>query len=395
MLGCWGRWRSGSIAKLGLDREVDKEMRTSTASVENSILGSCVKAIGRALDAAGCDGAALLAEAGFELKELDGPDARCPLTKTALLWRLALAATGDPAFGLKLTKHFKHTMFHSLGYGLSASSTLKEAFERVQRFSHVVTDAVDYQFFRRGPEYHLIFEPATEVPIESIDALVGMYLQLCRSLIGREFSPLSIELRRPRPAVVEDFERLWRAPLYFGAEQNRLIFDRDSIERQLDTGNPELARLSDAISTQYLARIERHNIEARVREVVTQRLPGSEPTQEEVADILNMSSRTLQRKLGDSGTTFKKIVDETRQALALAHLSMPQLSINEVTHLLGFSCSSSFTRAFKRWTGLSPSEWRAGSGAQVLQAPRLPLGSAAQRSQSANAAYTMSRNSIR
>ncbi len=340
-------------------------MRTSTAASQKSILGSCVKAIGRALDAAGCDGAALLAAAGFDLKELDGPDARCPLTKTAHLWRLALAATGDPAFGLKLTKQYKHTMFHALGYGLSASSTLKEAFERVQRFSHVVSDAVEYQFSRRGPEYHFVLEPVTEVPVESIDALVGMYLQLCRSLIGRKFSPLSVELRRPRPEVVDEFERLWRAPLHFGAEQNRLIFDRESIERKLETGNPELARLSDAISTEYLARIERHNIEARVREFLTQQLPGGEPTQEDVAEILNMSSRTLQRKLGDSGTTFKKIVDETRHARALAHFSKAQISVNEVTHLLGFSCSSSFTRAFRRWTGLSPSEWRAGSGSRA------------------------------
>ena len=371
-------------------------MRTYTASSQNSILGSCVKAIGRALDAAGCDGAALLAEAGFDLKELDGPDTRCPLTKTAHLWRLALAATGDPAFGLKLTKQYKHTMFHALGYGLSASSTLKDAFERVQRFSHVVSDAVEYQFYRCGSEYHFILEPVADVPVESIDALVGMYLQLCRSLIGREFSPLSIELQRPRPAVIDDFQRLWRAPLQFGAEQNRLVFDRDSIERLLDSGNPELARLSDAISTQYLARIERHNTEARVREVVTQRLQTSEPTQEEVAELLNMSARTLQRKLGDSGTTFKKILDETRHALALAYMSTPQNSVNEITHLLGFSCSSSFNRAFRRWTGLSPTEWRAGSTSRTLPSRRrMQSQSASTPGQSANAAYTMSRNSMR
>src|SRR4029077_16638112 len=145
------------------------------------------------------------------------------------------------------------------------------------------------------------------------------------------------------------------------AEHNRLRFDRASIERVLDSGNPELARLSDAVSAAYLARIERHNIEARVRAVLTQRLQHSEPTQEEVAEILNVSARTLQRKLGDSGTTFRKIVDESRHAQALAHFSMPQMSVNEVTHLLGFSCSSSFTRAFRRWTGLSPPECDAGA----------------------------------
>jgi AraC-like DNA-binding protein len=127
-----------------------------------------------------------------------------------------------------------------------------------------------------------------------------------------------------------------------------------------------------------------------------QRRQHSEPTQEEVAETLNVSARTLQRKLGDSGTTFKKIVDETRHAQALAHFSMPHMSVNEVTHLLGFSCSSSFTRAFRRWTGLSPSEWRAGSGSRTLHAPpRRSRGSVDQQGQSANAAYTMSQNSLR
>jgi AraC-like DNA-binding protein len=371
-------------------------MGTLAAGGQNSILVTWVKAFGRALDAAGCDGSALLAEAGFDLSHLGGPDARCPLSKTGTLWRVALEATGDEAFGVKLASYFTHTAFHALGYGLSASSSLKEAFERVQHYSHVVSDAVGYRFYRCGAEYHFYIEPRTEVPIESIDALVGTHLRMCRSLIGREFSPLSVELRRPRPTVIDDFERLWRAPLRFNADHNRLRFDTTSIERVLDSGNPELARLSDAVSARYLARIERHNMEARVRTVLAQRLQHSEPTQEQVAEILNVSARTLQRKLGDSGTTFKKIVDETRHAQALAHFSMPQMSVNEVAHLLGFSCTSSFTRAFRRWTGLSPSQWRAGSGSRPPHAlPRRSLGSVDQQGQSANAAYTQSRNSIR
>jgi AraC-like DNA-binding protein len=342
-------------------------MRMHTAG-QNSILGSYVKAVARALDAAGCDSAALLAEAGFDLKALDGPDTRCPLANTVRLWHLAVAATGDPAFGIKVGSHYKHTTFHALGYGISASSTLKEAFERVRRYCHVVSDAVDYEFFRHGSEYHFIMEPVVDIAVEAIDALVSAYLRMCRSLIGSHYSPLLIELRRPRPPVIDDYERLWRAPLRFGAAQTRLIFDADSIERVLDTGNPELARQSDAISDRYLARIERHNIVARVREVLTQRLQGSEPSQDEVAELLNVSARTLQRKLGGSGATFKEILDETRYTMALAYLGSPQHSVSEITYLLGFSCSSSFTRAFRRWTGLSPSNWREKTASRELHA---------------------------
>lgn len=334
-------------------------------------LGTWVKAICRALEAAGCDSTVLLCEAGFDLKALDGPTVRCPLTQTARLWGLAVAATGDPAFGIKVASHIKQTTFHALSYGLSASSTLKEAFERVQRYCHVASDAIEYEFSRRGSEYHFVIEPAGPVADESVDALVAAYLRMCRSLIGHDYSPLRIEFRRARPARLEDFERLLRAPLQFGAAQTRLVFDCEAIERPLDGGNPELARHNDAIALQYLAQIERDNLQGRVRDALTQRLAHGEPSQEEVAELLNMSARTLQRKLGDGGTTYKEILDETRRVLALAYLSAPRHSVSDVTYLLGFSAGSSFTRAFRRWTGQSPSDWRAGAvagGAAVSSA---------------------------
>ena len=198
-----------------------------------------------------------------------------------------------------------------------------------------------------------------------MDALVAAQLRMCRSLLGRDYSPLLVELRRPRPVIIDDFDRLLRAPLRFGASHNRLVFDSAAIECPLEGGNPELARHSDAIALQYLARIERDDIQARVREVLMQRLERSEPSQEEVAEQLYMSARTLQRKLGDSGTTYKEILDETRHALALAYLSAPHHSVSDVTYLLGFSCGSSFTRAFRRWTGQSPSDWRASTASRV------------------------------
>jgi AraC-like DNA-binding protein len=326
-------------------------------------LGTWVKAICRALEAAGCDSTALLAEAGFDLKALDGPTVRCPLTQTARLWGLAVAATGDPAFGIKVASHIKQTTFHALSYGLSASSTLKEAFERAQRYCHVASDAIEYEFSRHGTEYHFVIEPAGPVADESVDALVAAYLRMCRSLIGHDYSPLRIEFRRARPSRIEDFERLLRAPLQFGAAQTRLVFDCEAIERPLDGGNPELARHNDAIALQYLSQIERDNLQGRVRDVLTQRLARGEPSQEDVAELLNMSARTLQRKLGDGGTTYKEILDETRRVLALAYLSAARHSVSDVTYLLGFSAGSSFTRAFRRWTGQSPSDWRAGAGA--------------------------------
>src|ERR1700688_2741245 len=339
------------------------DMQIEAAAKDNhgdkTILVTWVKAICRALDAAGCDSSALVAEAGVDAKLLDNPTARCPVVPKSHLWRLAVAATGDAAFGLKVASHIKQTTFHVLSYGLSASSTLKEAFERVQRYCHVASDAIEYEFSRSGAEYHFVIEPAAGVADESVDALVAANLRMCRSLIGHDYSPLRIEFRRARPARIEDFQSLLRAPLQFGAARTRLVFDCDAIERPLEGGNPELARHQDAIALQYLSQMERDNIQWRVREVLTQRLAHGEPSQEDVAELLNMSARTLQRKLGDCGTTYREILDETRRVLALAYLSAPRHTVSDVTYLLGFSAGSSFTRAFRRWTGRSPCDWRA------------------------------------
>jgi AraC-like DNA-binding protein len=329
-------------------------------------LCSWVKAVCRALDAAGCDSARLLAEAGFEANALDGPTARCALGSSLRLWRIAMAATGDPAFGLKVASHIKATSFHALSYAISASSTLKEAFERAQRFSHIGSDAVDYEFMLCGCEYHFVIAPSADLGDEPIDALVGSHLRMCRSLIGRDYSPLRIEFRRSMPWKIDDFVSLLRAPLIFDAPDTRLVFDRESIERPLDSGNPELARHNDAIALKYLSQLERDNIEVRVREVLPQRLASGEPSQEDIAEILGMSARTLQRKLGEAGTTYKEILDDTRHALALAYLSASRHSVSDVTYLLGFSAGSCFTRAFRRWTGCSPSDWRAGRAVRSM-----------------------------
>jgi len=322
-------------------------------------LGAWVKTICRAMDAAGCDSKAVLAQSGLELRALDGPDVRCPIELSIRLWKLAAKVTQDPAFGVKAASHIKNTSFHALSYGISSSSTLKDAFERALRYSRWVSDVVNYRFVRRGREYHFVMEPTTEVPDESVDCLVAAYLRMCRSLIGRDFSPLRIELRRPAPERIDDFNAILRAPLTFGAPQTRMVFAAEAIERQLDSGNAELAQHNDAIALRYLAKTEISGIQVRVGELLRARLPDGEPTEEEVARLLKMSVRTLQRKLLDNGTTYRSVLDDTRRDLAMFYLRVPVYSLSAVTHMLGYSAPSCLTRAFRRWTGQSPRAWRA------------------------------------
>jgi len=147
---------------------------------------------------------------------------------------------------------------------------------------------------------------------------------------------------------------------------NILSFDATLANTPLSTAHPELARLNDQTVIDYLARYERNNLAMQVRAKIIEGLPDGRPSQEDIAETLNTSLRSLQRRLRDEDTTFKDLLNETQQELALQYMRDTSRSIGEVTYLLGFSEPSNFTRAFKRWTGKSPGE------SQLPLAPSAP-----------------------
>ena len=327
-------------------------------------LASWTKVIRRALDDAGCDGTALLRQAGLDPALLGDPHARIPVEQTTRLWRLAVQATGDPAFGIAVAGQVTVNTFHALGHGLIASATLKDAFERLLRYFRIATDAAELAFSQQGETY--VFEilplPDVNAAPESTDAFVSTLVRMCRALSGRatRAEPLSIELRRPEPVPRTRFDAVLRAPLRFGAPATRLVYSREDMERPLEDASVDLARHHDTLLVRHLARVEQHNAVAQVKAVLIDLLPHGEPSQEAVAGKLNMSTRTLQRRLGEQQSSFSALLDGTRCELARTYMADPGYSVGEIAYLLGFADTSSFTRAFKRWTGSSPTEFREG-----------------------------------
>ncbi|MES0872847.1 AraC-like transcriptional regulator QhpR [Sinimarinibacterium thermocellulolyticum] len=326
-------------------------------------LTSWARAIRKALDATGQDSARLFAEAGLDPALLSDPDARYPVARTTRLWRLAVAATGDDAFGLTVARHVGQTTFHALGYALSASATLHEAFERVLRYFAVVSDVAELGFEQTPQGWRFsIRAAATAVPPadEAIDAFMALIVRLCRGLLGRrEFAPHLLRLRRAEPRNRAAFDKLFRAPLQFGADENALYLDAKVLREPLDGAHAELARHNDEIVQRYLQRLQRDDIVARVRYAITDLLPRGEPGAAAVAAALHLSERSLQRRLAEAGTRYGEVLRDTRHTLARSYLADPRASIGEIAWLLGFSDPSSFTRAFRRWEGRSPTAYRA------------------------------------
>jgi AraC-like DNA-binding protein len=322
--------------------------------------GGWVKAICRAMDSAGCDGRPLLAEAGLDIIALDHPTLRCPLDLSIQLWESALEATGDPAFGVKAGSHVNATTFHSVSRAITASSTLKEAFQRAQRYSFALSNVLEYEFVKRGNEYVFVIAPTTDVPDASIDCVVAAYLRMCRSMTGRDFAPIRIDLRRSPPTKLDDYATILRTPIKFNASETRLVLDAESIERP-NKANPEPTGREDASALRFLCHTDQASIPARVREVLMQRLSYGEPSEREVATLLRLSVRALRGHLVGRGNTYRDILDASRRERALAYLGKPHASVDAATYLLGYSSTAAFSRAFRRWTGLSPSQWRARS----------------------------------
>ncbi len=319
-------------------------------------------AIRSALESRGVDADELFREAGLDVSALSNPLARYPLAATTRLWRLAVEATGDPAFGLEVARHTRPTYFHALGFSLAASGSLTEAFERIVRYFRLVSDAADMALEPLDGAYRFsvrLVDPEQRPADEAVDAFLALAVRVCRVLRDRTFNPLSVSLRRPAPPNPAPFQRYFRVPVEFGQEEDVLVFDRASFDARLGGGNEELARMNDQVVASHLATLGEGRLSPRLHHLLVEHLPHGEPNEADLAARLGTSLRNLQRRLADEGTSYKDVLDDTRRELARSYLSEGTHSVSEIAYLLGFLAASSFTRAFRRWEGMSPTEFQA------------------------------------
>jgi AraC-like DNA-binding protein len=330
---------------------------------KNSTLTSFAAVIARATESYAIDSTALFTQANLDVEALKNPNARYPDTHLGKLMQLATESSNDPGFGLVVARHVTPTTLHALGFSLLASESLQAAFLRLVRYYRIVSDAIAIEFDKTKSDYRLSVSFENDntgvLPAEFVDASMATLLVICRWLKGEDYAPLRVYLVRPTPKNPEVFDAYFRAKIDYGAEYNALIFDKTSVNMELPTGNAELAYQNDKIVSDYLARFDNTRLSERVRTIFIERLVTGKFSEEQIADQLNLSLRSLQRRLRDEQTSYQQLLDETRLELALQYINRTSLSVAQIAPLLGFSDSSNFNRAFKRWLGISPSKYRA------------------------------------
>ena len=306
------------------------------------------------------DAAAIFKKAGLNPALLSVSNARYPLEGMYKLWSAAVEATGDQAFGFRVGKEWSSTSFNALGFAWLASSSLKEGFNRLQRYSKLVNNSLITQFYRTDTAYHFKFDTHENIDLIhpcARDAGLTSIIKMARLLYGESFSPVEILLSGDCFDHSGAIEAYVRCPLVYQQPVNLIAIGIAECETQLPTGDPEFALLSDQLLMTRLEQVD-NSLTSQVRNIIQKSLPNGDLSEELVADRLHMSTRSLQRKLNDEHTSYQAILTDVRKNLAQNYIRATQLSQNEISYLLGFQNQANFTRAFKSWFRVSPTDYR-------------------------------------
>ena len=285
------------------------------------------------------------------------PDDRLPNSKMKEIWDEGVRLTGDPCFGFRVGMEFHVTNYHAVGYAWLGSATIREALERFVRYQKLISTAVDLALESQDHSLDLAIR-GTELAREAVDAASCATVQVCRDVFGEHFAPIAVHMMRETPPCAADVRRFFGCEVHYGAADNLIRFSTAAVDERLPRSNPALVQASEGVARDYIARMNNNDVVTKARVLLIGQLPDGEPSRKRLAEALHMSQRTLARRLSEQDYTFTSLVDEIRDNLARDYLRQSRFSITDVAFLLGFSDQSNFARAFKRWTGQSPTEFR-------------------------------------
>ncbi|MEH6588117.1 MAG: AraC family transcriptional regulator [Halioglobus sp.] len=333
--------------------------------LQHSVLGTFLLPIAQALRLRGLDPLELMEEVGIDVAKIANPDWRLPHDRFNDLMACCVAESGDEAFGLLAGEQVQPRVLHGLGFAWLASDTVYDGLKRLARFGKLVSTAADLTLLEEGD---LILLDLGRIPLSesfhfaSRDYAIGMVARMCALTLGDYLAPVKVQLERPQPEQPERWESLLSSRVEFDSERSCLGWYRSDIMEPLITGDPQLARANDEQTLAYLDSFMAQSTSRDVVDKIVAHLPDGPPNQQQIAEALHVSNRTLQRKLKDEGTSFMDLLQDTRLQLARKYLRHPNRSVVETAYLLGFSEPSTFSRAFKRWTGTAPADFRDSSG---------------------------------
>ncbi len=305
----------------------------------------------------------LAADALLAGHKLDLADREARLTEAqgAELFDRAAALLKDPALGLHVGERIRPGHYGVLGYVTMNCATLAEALQALQRYQRLVIDLGPVELAQSGADIVLTWRPDTERPFRQLAEfnLAGL-ITFARWISGRAGSPRRIDFNYAAPKDLAEHKRVFGCELKFDQPCYRLHLSADWLGAKLIQPDPEMHALMLRLAEKQMFSLTQgsDDVLAKARGLVAQQLARGGAELPAIAGQLALSPRSLQRRLQESDLSFSALVDEVRRELAERYLADATLELADVAFLLGFSEQSAFNRAFRRWTGKTPQQWR-------------------------------------
>ena len=341
----------------------------AAASPAPAVNAAYVRRLFALVERFGLPRAALLRHARVELPERDTARSRLPLTALFALFRSALTLTGRRDLGLEFGREVRPDAFDALGYALMTCRDLGEAIALVPLYGRVMFDPgySETRFSVEDSHARLAWVVLPAAPYSELlaESLIASWFKLGCWIAGAELPLREVRFLHPAPEDTVPFARFFGCPVRFGCDENALLFESDHLQRPLAQADAALNLLMRDEARRIIdLRQAEEGIAGQVRQLLLRLLPQCEATLQHVAARLNVTPRSLQRRLAAAGPPFHALLAEARRNLALLYLRDPALSVLDVALLLGYAEQSSFTRAFRAAFGVAPSVWRASQAPQ-------------------------------
>lgn len=304
----------------------------------------------------------IVAKTGIGIEDFPNPDTRVPHRIVIAMLEQAVERLQDPLIGLKAGELVDPADFDVLEHAARSAANLGDAMESMARYTRLINEAAAVSIVPVGDlaEWRFRVTDGLRQPPAANDFVIASSLAFSRRNAISYEPPVEVRFMHERPAYAAEYERRFGAKASFGAPYNTIVMRRERLLVPMKLGNPKMQAAFEHQARQLLDRLEdRRSVAGRVREDVAAQFRMGSVSMHATARRLAMSVATLRRRLEEEGTTFSAIVDDLRRELAERYLGEARSAISEIAFLLGFSNVTAFGRAFKRWTGLSPTEYRA------------------------------------
>lgn len=334
-----------------------------------SATGALARLASARLRERGEDVAEILAEAGARPEQVNDDAVRLEVPKQIKILELAARQLQDGLLGFHLARNFDLREIGLVYYVIALSERLSDALLNAGRYSAIANQGVRLEVRLDDRTLAIVLDYVgvdRQSDRHQIEFWLVTLVRICRQVTDSRLAPRHLRIRHRRDQASEEFRGFFGCDVEFGADRDEIIFPASVASLPIvgrdNYLNDLLRRYAEAALADRPPQCATHR--SAVEGVLPQLLPHAKANASNVARKLAMSRRTLTRKLGDEGVGFAEILDETRAALAKRYLAERDLQVTEIAWLLGYREASSFTHAFKRWTGMTPRQLRSSVGQQ-------------------------------